>query len=300
MRSTANVLLRAALDEADSNGLVDLVATFAAPFAATITLDLLGLPQDDLTPFLDQFHSSPSDADEEDVRRRAYAEWVHRTGSLVAEIVGKRGQDPGDDLVSRLVTAKINGRDLTSNEVQGLVLALVVGGVHPLATAIAHSMATLGRDPSLRDALTAEPSKLAAVVEEFVRLSSPVAASARTALLPCVIDDTAIDAGERVLLLWVAANRDDDFANAEAVDLSRGPNRHVGFGFGPHRCIGAAVARAALRVAIEQILDELPPYVVVEGGIQTLPPGSLKGITYLPVRFIAPPKNDGTKPPSHG
>jgi cytochrome P450 len=124
----------------------------------------------------------------------------------------------------------------------------------------------------MKQALLADPDLLASAVEEFLRVDTPVQGLARTAARDCEFAGQQVAAGERLLLLWASANRDDAaFDRPDDVVLDRAGNRHITFGVGNHRCIGSHLARLMFSVALERVLARLPDFTVLDDGVERAP-----------------------------
>jgi cytochrome P450 len=152
-----------------------------------------------------------------------------------------------------------NGEPLTSPESVGLVFATVAAAVDTTAHAIGHAAHRLATRPDIRDALRARPELVPGAVEEVLRLDPPAFTGARTVSAPVTVAGRDMRPGERVLLVYGAANRDAVvFPGAEEFTLDRSPNRHLTFGYGVHRCVGLHLGRSEVRIAVEELLARMP------------------------------------------
>ena len=182
-----------------------------------------------------------------------------------ASLLEKRRTDPQDDMISALVHGKLRGTDEVSPAmIVGFGFTMVTGGNDTVTGALGGSLELLTQCPDQRARLVEDPTRLKTAVEEFLRLTSPVQGLARTATRDVEIEGRTIPQGRKVLLLYASANRDErEFgADAEACDVTRKIRRHVTFSYGPHHCIGAAMARLQLTVAIEELLRRCPEFAV--------------------------------------
>ena len=166
----------------------------------------------------------------------------------------RRWRDPGDDLISVWVRAEIDGVPYTPEHIANEVGLFIAGGAETTRTAIAHGLRAFVDHPEQWEALAADPSLVPGAVEEVLRWVAPLNNMFRRTLSDDVVGGQKINAGDRLVLLYPAANRDESvFDDPFAFDIRRSPNPHVSFGFGTHLCIGTHVARAALTEVFGQM-----------------------------------------------
>jgi cytochrome P450 len=250
------------VDSFIGRGSCDFMKEFAEPLPARMTLRLLGIDESQWADFLEAIHigvhESSRDFDKAvDALLEVYVQ--------LAIALDERQQGPGDgdDIISQLARADIDGRPLEDEEILDICLLMLFGGLDTTAAVIGHALVYLNEHPDERALLAAEPGRIADAVEELMRWESPVQGLARTVTRDCELGGRQLRAGEKVWVLWAAANRDEaEFPNAEGVALDRQPNRHFAFGVGIHRCLGAQLGRLMGRVALEEILRRLPDYEV--------------------------------------
>ncbi len=247
------------IDLVQERGRMELVDDYAFPLPITVIAELLGIPVADRERF--RVWSSnvvmPAFTPEElELARSRADEFIEYLDDLFA----RRRTDPADDLVSALVEAEDGGDTLSENELYGMVLLLIVAGHETTVSLITSAVHTLLTHPAELEALRADPSLAASAVEELVRFDSPV----ERTLTRWVAADTELGGqtlrrGDLVIAVVGSANRDDArFPDAAVLDLDRGDNRHVGFGRGPHYCLGAPLARLETEIALDTLLRRLP------------------------------------------
>ncbi len=198
-----------------------------------------------------------------------------------------RAAHPQDDLISALVTAEVDGAKLTFEEIAAFFVLLSVAGNDTTRQTTSHGMLALDRHPDQKKLLLADfEGRIGPAVEEFVRWGTPVLTFRRTAHKDTEIRGQAIAAGEKVVMFYHSANRDEAvFPDPHTLDITRNPNPHVGFGGGgAHFCLGSNVARAQLRAIFDQLLCRLPD-LQVSGEPEYLPGNFINGIKRLPVRY---------------
>jgi hypothetical protein len=175
-------------------------------------------------------------------------------------IITRRRADPGEDLISALCHASVDGDTLTDWDVLGFCFVIVAGGNDTTGNLISHGMQMLEQHPAQREILAADPELIANAVLEFLRVEGSVQGLARTTTRAVRVHDVEIPAGEKVLMLYGAANRDPrEFGpSADRLDVTRPIPRHLGFATGVHFCIGSHLARLQARVAFEELLAARP------------------------------------------
>ena len=198
-----------------------------------------------------------------DVRRAG--DGLYRFFEAIVDQRRAGGVGPEDgDLVSLLIRAHAEGRLESNEEVVDLCFFLLIAGLDNTAFAIRAAVWHLAAHPEHRQALGEDPELLRGFVEEVLRLYAPVTGLARNVRADVELDGCPVPEGERVLLLFAAANRDPAlFEDPDEFKLGRQGNPHVSFGVGAHRCLGSHLARLELRIAISEVLESLPGYELV-------------------------------------
>jgi cytochrome P450 family 142 subfamily A polypeptide 1 len=225
--------------------------------------------------------------------------------AMVGQLIDERRSDPKDDLLSILTAAYDSGElsyddetrsrydstdvaELTNDELLMFCVLLMVAGNETTRNAIAGGLRAFSCFPAERDRLLADPSLIDSAVEEILRWTSPVLNFTRTVIAPVTLGGVDLGEGDRVLLLYQSANRDESvFADAETFRVDRDPNPHVAFGFGAHFCMGANLARMEIKVVFEELFRRLPDISAVDpfGPIDRSPSAFVAGIHHMPARF---------------
>jgi methyl-branched lipid omega-hydroxylase len=203
---------------------------------------------------------------------------------LVVSLAAERAEHPADDLISALASANIDGEQLTPTELASFFILLVSAGAETTRTAISHGLNLLTEHPGQRDLLLEDVEKrLPAAVEEIVRYSSPVIWMRRSVTRDCTLNGHDYVEGDKVLLYYWAANRDEAvFTDPARFDITRSPNPHVGFGAaGPHFCLGAHLARREIRVMLRELMTRVPT-IRAAGEPDRLLSNFINGIKHLP------------------
>ena len=192
--------------------------------------------------------------------------------------------EPGD-LLSLILEAKRAG-EITHEEVIGFLMILGIAGNETTTKLIGNMTVTLARHADARAQCVADPSIIARAVEETMRMEGSTQLIGRVATEDVTLHGVTIPAGKRVGMLLVAANRDErHFPNPDVFDLTRSNRDHMGFGFGIHSCVGAAMARMEGRVAFEEILKMMPKYEVQWDELKRMHSANVRGYTHVPIRF---------------
>jgi cytochrome P450 len=286
------------IDQVIEAGHADLVRDIANPVPAILTLELLGLPQDDWQNFSDVAHQIVHTLPGTPENDAATTRFLGVVGDI-AEAITHRRTSPGDDLISLLATAEIDGEPLTDQRLMEMITLVILGGVDTTGSLIGSALEWLARHPGERDRLRADPELLPQATEEFLRYFSPIPGLARTVTRPCTLGGQEFEAGERLFLSWSSANYDEDvFDDPGRIVLDRFPNRHQAFGLGIHRCIGSNFARAEFRIVVEEVLRRLPDYAIDTAAAEPYPSiGIVNGWVTLPATFTPGPR-EGSHLPS--
>jgi cytochrome P450 len=282
------------IDDMCERGEVDLVQAVSQPFPLLIICDMMGIPRSEFGTVLDATNVILGAGDPDMLGGRDPFTGLFEAGmqltQLMNELAEERRKEPKDDLTSALVNAEGDEDVLAANEIAPFFILLAVAGNDTTRTAISHGVHLLSEHPEQKAIWQADLEGVTATaVEEIVRVASPVTFMRRTATHDTSVGDHSFSEGDKVVLLYGAANRDPrQFEDPEVFDVRRDPNPHVGFGGpGPHFCLGAHLARRELAVAFRQLHTRLPDLEITE------PPTPLAGmglplvggIKRLPVRF---------------
>ncbi|HEY5078039.1 MAG TPA: cytochrome P450 [Acidimicrobiia bacterium] len=250
------------LDRTPDAGVFDFVDRVAAPFPLMVIAELLGIPDGDRPDFR-RWSDATIEATDKPPEQTAAA-----TGELfgyLSEHVAAKTKHPGDDVVSVLVAAEVDGRSLDRDELLIFLLALLVAGNETTRTLISGGTLALFEHPAQRADLVAEPALIPSAVEECLRFVTPIQAFARTVTADTTIGGVEVKALDYLIMLYASGNRDERTfgPTAGVFDIRRDANPpHLAFGFGEHLCLGAALARMEARILFEEMLSRHPDYVV--------------------------------------
>lgn len=265
------------------NGGGDIVQDFALPYVSRVLAYFLQTSEEDAERWVEWtqaiFHGRLADREAAD---RASADMIAYVDALVEE----RRRHPGDDLFSVLATTRFKGELLTPAQLHGYGVLILNAGQETTVNGIGSSVWYLAEHLEDRRRLMKEPELLDDAVEEFLRFMSPIQLLGRTTTGDTTMHGCPIPAGSTVAMGYAAANHDPSrFTNADQCIIDRRPNPHLAFGAGPHTCLGAHLARAEIRVALEELLAAMPDYRLdPDAALEYTPHGDLRGFWKLPVR----------------
>jgi cytochrome P450 len=276
------------IDRALAKGTGDFISDVAAPFPLEIICDMMGVPASEYATVLHHSNIILSNGDPEFIPEGqdpvlVLLESGAALTSIMEELGKYRVDNPIDDITSALVNAEIESEKLTGQELASFFVLLVTAGNETTRTAIAHGLHTLTQFPDQRARLVADFEGLAkTATDEIVRWASPVIWMRRTLAEDAVLSDFELAKGDKVLLFYSSANRDEDiFENPNVFDVGRTPNDHYGFGApGPHFCLGAHLARREITVMFRELLHQHPD-VHSTGAPSQLASRFINGIKHL-------------------
>lgn len=240
-------------------GSCDFVACVAGEMPLFVICEILGVPPDDrgelyrlTTRMLANDHPDP---------REALADGMRAAGEMRAygaALGARKRASPGDDLVSDLLAAQVDGHSLSDEDFQAFFMLLFNAGADTTRSLLAFGLDLLLDRPAELARLRADPSALPVAIEELIRFISPVMHFRRTTTRAVELGGKQIEAGAKVVVCFNSANRDEQvFAEPDVLDLQRHPNPHVGFGAGPHTCLGGPLARMESRHVLRAVLERL-------------------------------------------
>jgi len=275
------------LDRVAGKGEMDLIRDYALPLPMTIITEILGVPSRDQDKFhkwskvivsVNQFNNN---------WRVIPAIWSFNR--YLRRFFKVRRAEPKDDLVSALIQAEEAGDRLSEDELFAMVFLLLVAGHETTVNLIGSGMLALLEHPDQKERLRQDPSLIKPAVEELLRFTSPVfLATERYAREDVMIQGVTIPRGKMALGVIGSANRDETaFPDPDTLDITREPNKHLGFGLGIHYCLGAPLARLEAQIAINTLLGRVPDLRMkgTPDSLQWRPSLILRGLEALPVKF---------------
>ncbi len=277
------VVCRETLQELIPHGAGDLVGAYARQVPPLVIGRVLGLAELErawLSEHVRALYGAKT-LTEAQQAGRIYADF------LLGQVRERRAR-PTDDLLSAMVNAQVDGRTADDDELVKMTMLMVAAGHLTTADACATALLHLLRDPPLRDRIASESASMEAFVEELVRYEPAVAATGRTVTTETHLGAMPLFPGDRLLLVWGSANRDErvfDDGDVFRLDRDRTTPQHLGWGAGEHRCLGRHLARVELRVMLTELLRALPGLRLQPGATVRRTFGVIRGVASLPVQW---------------
>jgi cytochrome P450 len=286
LEPTVRALTRKYLEPVLASGACDFIQDFAAKLPMDVVSTMMGVPeadQDQLRHWADTLlHREEGKAE---IPQAGIEASRNLAGYFAADLARRRAR-AGDDLVSALLDAEVDGQRLTDAEIIGFCFLLVIAGNETTTKMLGNAMVLLGRHPDQRAWLAAEPGGIAGAVEEVVRYDNSTQMLARVLTRDVTLHGATMPAGAKVLLLIGSANRDERaIERADTFDVRRRETTHLAFGHGIHVCLGASLARLEGRVALEEVLPRMPEYAVDDAALVRVHSPNVRGYSQVPLRF---------------
>ncbi len=265
------------IDRLKGVGACEFIEDFGTPLPATVMLELLGLPPSQLETFIawerDLLHQS-------DLAKRIKA--AREILQFMRTEITARKANPKNGMISFVANAAIEDEPITDDESLGICYLLFVGGLDTVTASLGYAFRHLAEHPQTCRLLCAEPAQIPGFVEEMLRLHS-VVPTRRTVMRDHEFHGVTMKKGDIVECITALGSLDgEEFEDPDKMKIGRSPNRHFAFSAGPHRCIGALLARCEMRVAIEEWLKRIPAFRIQEGAVITSHAGVL-GLDRLPL-----------------
>jgi pimeloyl-[acyl-carrier protein] synthase len=277
------------LDAVAADGATDLHRVYSYPLPAMVVGTMLGVPETDLDRFKswarDIVFLVGSGSPTEQLAVTAQEHFAEMREYLRG-LVATRRANPGDDLLSAMIAAADHEDRLSEDEIFSNATFLMTAGHETATNMLSNGVLTLLRHPDQLERLRIDRSLIPSAAEEILRFESPVQMIPRHAVVDGEFVGRRVKAGDALLLFLGAANRDPArFPDPDRFDIARADNHHVAFGYGAHFCLGAALAREELRIALDHLLDRLPGLELTVDEVTWQPTIDFRGPRALPVRW---------------
>jgi cytochrome P450 len=272
----------------------DVVGDFSAFFPVEVITQMLGVPgeyRQKVREWVDtSLHREPGQIDMSEEGMQAVGESM----ALYYNLIQERRAEPQDDMFSRLISAEIERDDgetssLDDFEIAGFATLLGGAGAETVTKLIGNAAVTFARNPGEWQKLLDDRGKIPAAVEELLRYEAPAQYNVRRSMREVHLHGVTIPEGKPVFLLGGSANRDPDaFTDADTFDIDRDRTeaQNLGFGYGVHSCLGAALARMESAIALERLLDFMPQYEVMWDDCRRVAMQNVAGWSHVPVRVL--------------
>ncbi len=272
LESSIRQLSHQLLDAVAGRGEMDLASEYAVPLPMMVIAKMIGMPLVEWPRFnrwsdvILQLSHTRSTAEQAAIAVNEFRAVSAEMCAYLGEMIKRRKTMPEDDLLTRLVTAEIDGQRLTLEEILGFVQLLMVAGQETTTNLVNNTVLCLIEHPDQRSRLEQRADLIPSAIEEVLRFRSPVQWVMRTPKREVEISGCTIPAGKLVFAMIGSANRDStQFARAADFDIERNPNPHLAFGHGIHFCLGASLARLETRIALSDILERLKDFELATG-----------------------------------
>ncbi|MGH2585878.1 MAG: cytochrome P450, partial [Dehalococcoidia bacterium] len=286
------------LDRIANRGSCDFVLDVSSQLPLAVICGMMGIDEEHWPLMFDLTNAVLGSGDpeyqkevaEEQRGSREAAEQTGEAGALrmfgfFAEAMERRRREPSDDLISILLEAEVDGEKLTVNEILEFCFLLILAGNETTRNAISGGLVALCAHPEERARLQADTTLIDSAVEEILRWTSPLHHMSREATADVEIRGQQIRAGEKVMMWYPSANRDEDiFPEPYRFDVTREPNEHLAFGIGEHFCLGAGFARLEIKAMFQELFRRFPD-IQLDGPPERLRSNFLNGVKHLPVTY---------------
>jgi cytochrome P450 len=273
------------LDQITPAGQMDVIQHLSYPLPVIVIAEMLGIPVSDRERFKHWSDIIVSSASTGGFAQHGNA--IHEMSAYFTTMIEQCRRSPGDDLISGLLTANIDGEHLTMPELLGFCSLLLIAGNETTTNLIGNAILCFAEQNDLWERLRAEPALLPPAIEEVLRYRSPVQSMFRIVAADTTLGGQEIPKGSQVLAWIGSANRDpDQFAEAERFVIDRAPNRHIAFGHGIHYCLGAPLARMEANIALHAMLKRFKTLeLVADAKLERQPSLIVYGVRALPITF---------------
>jgi cytochrome P450 len=293
MDPTIRRIVLRCLNEIRESGRCDLVPALTEQVPSIVIADLLGLPEKDWDAFRAWTVEMQRTAYEGD--SEANAKVAQQLGGYLAQAIeSRRGVEEDDGgILHQLANGLVEGESIPPERALGMSILLLMAGHETTAHAGAAVLHLLATEPGVRERLLADPEQITPFVNEALRYEGSVTGMSRTATCPHQLDGNDIAEGDKLLLLYTAANHDPRvYSNPDSFDMDRNERSHLAFGYGAHRCLGEQVAILELKVIVSEVLRVMPDYELVPGFQLEHTPWVGRGPVALPVTFTPSPREE--------
>ncbi len=277
-------IVSARIDGFAGAGRADLATELAEPVPAITLARILGLPDSDWSMFQQLGQTICQAAEKEDLETAGTAVF-ELMGYLNGQIADRR-KNPTDDIITQIIGMDLDGEPMSDEDVLMTTFFLVEAGHETTVGGLGTMLLNYGRRPDLRRRMIEDPSLIPGAVEEALRFDPPIQTIGRTVSEDVCLHDVTLRAGDKVVLCWGSANRDEQtFDRPDEMIIDRPRNNHLAFGNGIHKCLGAPLARMEMTVVLQEVLRRIPDYRIENEDDVEVGGFLARGVKRLPVTW---------------
>lgn len=285
LEGSMRAIARSIVDDVVAKGTFDAVPDISAELSLQVIAEVIGVPQEDrhkLFHWSNAIGSLGIEDPDYAPTPEALVEAAMEMMAYCSALVDRRRDHPGDDILSALMSAEVDGERLDNNQLGEFFLLLAIAGNETTRNTLSHGILALSEHPEQRSALAKDPALIPGAVVEMLRWTTPVLHFRRTVVKDCEIAGQSVPAGDWVALHYLSGNRDESvFSDAHSFDITREDAGHVAFGGGgTHFCLGAQLAKLELRVMLEELYSRVPELTV------TAPPSRLRSSFFHGIKSL--------------
>lgn len=266
---------------------IDFMRDVAVLLPAYVILDMLSVPRahfPEIKVWSDELRLFIGTARGERDKYTRAREGADRMADYFRQVIARRRAAPGDDVVSRMIAARVDGQSLSEDELVATCMLVLFGGHETTTSLLGNALKALLDHPEQHERLRSNPELIDSAIEEFLRFDGPSNSIARVVAVDHEVAGRQLRQGERVFAMINAANRDPRrFEHPHALDLGRSPNRHLTFGQGLHFCLGAPLARLEAKVCMATLVQRYPGVRLAPGAVEWMDALVMRGLNTLPV-----------------
>jgi cytochrome P450 len=270
------------IDAFHGDGRADLAGELAEPVPAITLARILGLPDSDWSMFQQLGQTICRAGEEEDIETTLTT--VMQLMGYLTDQINDRRKNPTEDIITQIIGMDLDGEPMSDEDVLMTTFFLVEAGHETTVGGLGTMLLNYGRRPDLRRRLVEDPSLVPAAVEEALRFDPPIQTIGRTVTEDTRLHGVTMRTGDKVVLCWGSANRDEEiFDRPDEMIIDRPRNNHMAFGNGIHKCLGAPLARMEMRVVLEEVLRRIPDYRIEDEDAVEVGGFLARGVKRLPV-----------------
>jgi cytochrome P450 len=285
LESRIREIVNAQLDLVIASGKMDVTDDLSFPLPITVIAELLGVPTSDQDKFR-VWAAQLVGTDGAEMQASSQAIMLYFQEAIRQRRENQTGYS-NEDFLTGLLAAEVDGEHLSESDIMSLSMLLLVAGHETTTNLINNALVCLDEHPEAIEQLRADSGLWSTAIEEILRYRGPIHSTLRLAKVDTAIGGQTIEAGQIVIPMFASANLDDaQFPNADSFDIQRSPNRHIGFGYGVHFCLGAPLARLEARIALTSMLDRLPRIRRDRSiELELKPSWNIYSLKHLPITF---------------